>query len=388
MELPRMKMSQVFLPVVLLACFFVSARADDQAGEAAQPPAAPANEAKTDPQDPAKRYQEAMTRWKDTITRLREIKVEYQIAERDKLAALSEEYNKLLDQGREMLGELRQAAKDAFVAAPNQDPELARMAVKLSQDAVHHDLYEQAQDISEALIAAGHPDKALLEVAGVSAFALHDFDKAGKHLEQAAAAGALPEQAQALAAAVSDYKTYWEQEQKIREQEAQADDLPRVRFKTNEGDIVIELFENEAPDTVGNFVSLVEKGFYDGLTFHRVLPNFMAQGGDPTGTGSGGPGYKIACECYKPDARMHFRGSLSMAHAGKDTGGSQFFLTFVPTPHLNKRHTVFGRVIEGMDVLAKLQRRDPDSASPPEPDRIEKAEVIRKREHEYKPNKV
>ena len=148
------------------------------------------------------------------------------------------------------------------------------------------------------------------------------------------------------------------------------------------------MFENEAPEAVGNFVSLVENKFYDGLSFHRVLGNFMAQGGCPLGTGTGDPGYKIYCECYKENHRNHFRGTLSMAHAGKDTGGSQFFLTFVPTTHLNGRHTAFGRVIQGMDVLAKLQRIDPDDPAKPAPDKIVKAEVIRKRDHKYEPNKV
>ena len=130
----------------------------------------------------------------------------------------------------------------------------------------------------------------------------------------------------------------------------------RVKLSTTRGDIVIELFENEAPQAVANFLTLVKDGFYDGVVFHRVLPGFMAQGGDPTGTGSGGPGYSIKCECYQPNYRRHFRGSLSMAHAGRDTGGSQFFLTFVPTSFLDGKHTVFGRVIEGMDVAAGLKR--------------------------------
>ena len=148
------------------------------------------------------------------------------------------------------------------------------------------------------------------------------------------------------------------------------------------------MYENEAPQAVGNFVSLVEKGFYDGLTFHRVLPGFMAQGGCPDGNGAGGPGYDIYCECHQDNHRKHFRGSLSMAHAGRDTGGSQFFLTFLRTPHLDGRHTVFGRVIDGMDVLAKLQRRDPSNPNAEKPDRIIKAEVIRKRDHVYAPTKV
>jgi len=138
---------------------------------------------------------------------------------------------------------------------------------------------------------------------------------------------------------------------------------------------------------VANFISLVEKGFYNGTPFHRVLPQFMAQGGDPTGTGGGGPGYTIPCECHQPNARVHFRGSLSMAHAGRDTGGSQFFLTFRPTHHLDGQHTVFGRVIKGFDVLAKLQRRDPERPEGPEPDKIVEAKVLRKRNHPYEPKK-
>ncbi|OHB73277.1 MAG: hypothetical protein A2V70_20170 [Planctomycetes bacterium RBG_13_63_9] len=172
------------------------------------------------------------------------------------------------------------------------------------------------------------------------------------------------------------------------EAEAKADDLPRVLLKTNKGDIEIELFENEAPNTVANFVSLVDGGFYDGLTFHRVLPGFMAQAGCPQGNGHGGPGYLIPCECYEPNHRLHFRGSLSMAHAGKDTGGSQFFLTFLPTSHLDGRHTVFGRVVKGLDVLHKIQRRDPEELGAPDPDKIIEAKVLRKREHAYEPKKV
>ncbi len=172
--------------------------------------------------------------------------------------------------------------------------------------------------------------------------------------------------------------------------EAKADDLPRVELKTTKGTIVLELFENEAPNSVANFISLVEKKFYDGLAFHRVIPHFVAQGGDPKGDGSGGPGYSIACECYKPNHRLHFRGSLSMAHAGSDSGGSQFFLTFVRTPHLDGLHTVFGRIVDGMDVLSELQRREPDphGHSLPPADKILEARVLRKRNHAYDPVKI
>ena len=180
----------------------------------------------------------------------------------------------------------------------------------------------------------------------------------------------------------------------IRQREATADDLPRVKLTTTKGDIVIELFENEAPETVGNFISLVEDDFYKDILFHRVIEGFMAQTGCPEGTGAGGPGYKIECECDSPETRPHFTGSLSMAHAGKDTGGSQFFLTFTRTDSLDGRHTVFGRVIEGLDVLENLQRthvpinRREEEIPDIKKDKILSAEVIRKRDHVYRPNKV
>ena len=116
------------------------------------------------------------------------------------------------------------------------------------------------------------------------------------------------------------------------------------------GDIVIELFEKEAPGTVQNFVDLINKGFYNGLRFHRVIPGFVAQGGCPNGNGTGGPGYKIKDELIG-NPHKHERGALSMAHRGPNTGGSQFFIVYEPQPHLDGVHTVFGKVIEGMDVV-------------------------------------
>jgi cyclophilin family peptidyl-prolyl cis-trans isomerase len=170
---------------------------------------------------------------------------------------------------------------------------------------------------------------------------------------------------------------------------AQAADNPEVLLKTTKGDVVIELYEDEAPNTVANFINLVEKKYYDGLKFHRVIDGFMAQGGCPKGTGTGGPGYCIACECYQDNAHKHVRGSLSMAHAGRDTGGSQFFITFEETPHLNGKHTVFGRVIKGMDVVDSFQRIEPgQSQSGVKADRILEARVLSKRNHKYEPKKL
>jgi cyclophilin family peptidyl-prolyl cis-trans isomerase len=133
---------------------------------------------------------------------------------------------------------------------------------------------------------------------------------------------------------------------------------------TPNGDIVIELFADKAPKTVNNFVFLAREGYYNGVTFHRVIKGFMAQGGDPTGTGRGGPGYQFADE-FHPQLRHNGPGILSMANAGSGTNGSQFFITFAATPHLDNRHTVFGKVIKGMDVVLKIPERDPGTARAP-----------------------
>ena len=123
-----------------------------------------------------------------------------------------------------------------------------------------------------------------------------------------------------------------------------------AEFKTSKGNFKIELFNDKAPITTGNFIKLVNDGFYNGLIFHRVIPNFMIQGGCPHGTGRGGPGYTIKDE-FHPDLKHDSPGILSMANAGPNTGGSQFFITVAPTPWLDKHHSVFGKVIEGMDVV-------------------------------------
>ncbi len=144
-------------------------------------------------------------------------------------------------------------------------------------------------------------------------------------------------------------------------------------FVTEKGHVRVRLFAEEAPETVNNFVSLAWDGFFDGTTFHRVIDNFMAQGGDPTGTGTGGPGYRISDE-FHPDLRHDRPGILSMANAGPNTGGSQFFITHVATPWLDDRHAVFGEVVEGMDVVTSLRERDPQRDREPG-DAIERVEI-------------
>lgn len=170
-------------------------------------------------------------------------------------------------------------------------------------------------------------------------------------------------------------KQYWEDNTDKIEAErlvaAVKNDCPVVAIETNKGVILVSLLEDAAPNTVANFIELTKKGYYNGIAFHRVIPDFMIQGGDPTGTGSGGPGYKFDDEF---SSEKHERGTLSMANAGPKTNGSQFFITHVVTQWLDGKHTVFGRVIEGQDVVDSISKGD----------KMENVDILWARDHEYK----
>lgn len=151
----------------------------------------------------------------------------------------------------------------------------------------------------------------------------------------------------------------------------------KIKFTTNKGVFVAEMFEDKAPLTTKNFIELVEKGFYDGIIFHRLIDGFMIQGGDPTGTGMGGPGYKIKDE-FGEGLKHDDEGILSMANAGPNTGGSQFFITLAPTPWLNGHHAIFGKVVEGMDVVRLIGVVPTDFRDRPrEAVTMEKVEVVK-----------
>ena len=139
--------------------------------------------------------------------------------------------------------------------------------------------------------------------------------------------------------------------------------MTKARFQTNQGEFVIDLFDKEMPVTAGNFIKLAEKGFYNGVIFHRVIKDFMIQGGDPTGTGTGGPGYVIKDEFTKNN--RNDRGTISMANAGPNTGGSQFFINVVNNNYLDKKHPVFGKVSSGMEIVDKISKIKTDSQDRP-----------------------
>jgi cyclophilin family peptidyl-prolyl cis-trans isomerase len=409
-----------FAVVILTAC----AWAASASGQGAEPAAADAAvQAKA-------AFDKAFGDYKEVIRKIEQMRVDYQTADAPTRQRINNELSGHLAHAQTLMNALVETAIDAFRLAPNGDPQITDLLVAVARHYVvgqqlgppepigpgetftpieGGEQYERALPIIRRLIDGGVNNRELYVWGFLAAFVTNEYDLADTYLKKAQETGAIDALANAArgpqadkqaaqqslleavgkyAGQIDNYRQLWAKESAIRAAEAAADNLPRVRLTTTKGAITIELFENEAPQSVANFITLVKQGYYDGSPFHRVLPKFMAQGGAKTDDGDGGPPYTIRCECYKPDYRHHFRGSLSMAHRGRDTGSSQFFLTFVPTTHLDGGHTVFGRVIEGMEVLGDIQRRSPQQARPPKADRILKAEVLRDRGHEYKFEKL
>jgi peptidyl-prolyl cis-trans isomerase B (cyclophilin B) len=264
---------------------------------------------------------------------------------------------------REMLGKRPEARSDAesFLAKAKGPVELI---LQVAEVARRVEAFEVARKACAPLVKE-HPGA--LATDALIAFATDDYESAVAGLE-----AALKEK-EKLEESVRLEVERALPEAQIRLKESKANDNPRATISTTKGDMEVELYENQAPNTVANFISLTERKFFDGLKFHRVIPNFMVQGGDPAGNGSGGPGYAIKDEVGE-GYRKHFRAVLSMANAGPDTNGSQFFVTHVATVHLDGKHTVYGRVLKGVDVVDKIEQGDT----------IKSVVVTRKRDHEYK----
>lgn len=368
--------ARALIAVAVLAVFAPALTVADDAAPAADS-GAPAS------------WDELVAAKKAAYARLEEIQKAFGTAKPEEQQAMRQEAGTMIANLRQtVFPQLREQAPERLKSHPD-DIDAAEIVLEISYS---ENRFGEAARVADVILKQDPQHKLAANLGGISHFAIHDFDTAAAILEQARDNKILvPQLSQVYLDNARKYQQYWQEEQAIRAKEAAAtgdQQLPRVVFKTTRGDIEIELFEDDAPNTVANFISLVEKKYYDGIRFHRVIQGFMAQGGcphsregDPGTPGTGGPGYTIDCEVYGENPRRHFAGSLSMAHAGRDTGGSQFFLTHLPTPHLNRdmnpngAHTVFGRVVNGMDVVAGLQVND----------EILSATVTRKRNHEYKP---
>ena len=234
----------------------------------------------------------------------------------------------------------------------------------------------------------GGVDVGLLSLYGYRInYILNDFEQARQLAIEAHMRGQKVEQA--LMEDLRAVTASWNRELEFRKKEAEKDDNPRVLIETDIGDIVVELFEDSAPNTVANFVFLVEQGFYNGLTFYQVSVGEVAIAGSPSDDGLGGPGYTIKCECELESAREHFTGVISLYPLARDRGGSRFLITKQPRLDLNGKITPFGRVIEGMENVYKIPvvNKTVDVGDGTLPAVIRRMSVVRKRDHEYKPEK-
>jgi cyclophilin family peptidyl-prolyl cis-trans isomerase len=322
---------------------------------------------------------------RDLIGELTILQAEYQQPNADRGAVAAK-----FEAAKERIPAVRDRLETAAVALAQADPtnkQARELCGAIVAAWLKSDDPVKALQIATLLDKAGAAEGPVELMGASAAMTLSQLDEAAALLNKAANLGIAPQKIQELEAAIADERPKVEEEIARRKADEGAN-LPRVKLTTSKGEILVELFEDDAPNTVANFVSLVEKGLYNGTPFHRVIGGFMAQGGDPLGNGTGGPGHVIDCEVDLPTARKHFYGTLSMAHAGRDTGGSQFFLTFRPTEHLDGKHTVFGRVIDGFSVLPLLARTQDEKGQPlsgQRLDKIVKAEVVRKRDHDYVP---
>jgi cyclophilin family peptidyl-prolyl cis-trans isomerase len=296
-------------------------------------------------------------------------------------------YDTLLEQGNELLRQFSAASVAAYEADPT-NTEAERYLQTMIEHTLAADRYEDVLRMTQAVIAHGKPDAKLYEQAALASLEIGDLDAAERMFAECEKLGALSDDAKQKRETIPEWREKLAREAKLREAEAQADNLPRVTLVTTKGDIVLELYEDQAPNTVANFVALAERKFYNGLEFFRVENGFAAVAGCPLNRGTGGPGHEIVCETDRDDRRPALRGTISMVNAGRGRCGSPFFIALASSGVRNSEagNPVFGRVIAGMDVVERLRRVDPDTTSKDFPrERVLDTRIERRRDHEYLP---
>lgn len=334
-------------------------------------------------------FEDVFGRWKTLLGELRDLELAFHTVGPSSREELAKQYYGKLVEGFTLENELLTAATRAFVSEPEENEDLKEFLIQVSSLLVGAECYEDALRVSQLLLDNQVEEQSVYDNAAKSAFACAEFDSAERYLRIVVKEKGNVGPAAGFLRMIEPYRDEWNKEQKLREAEQLAADLPRVILRTVCGEIELELFENEAPNTVANFIWLVEREFYDGLPFYKVVPEFAATSGCPNGDGSGSPGYFIRHEFNKPNRRVNFRGSLCTVGKGPYANGCQFHLTFMPSPQLEGQSTVFGRVVRGLEVLSKLQRRGDDPlSSNVRPDRIITARVLRKRNHDYNPKTI
>ncbi len=391
----------IFLSLTLLAgaCLALpTSLAQENAANPRPQEATPASEAAPSSNNESEdsEYTAAQADLREHLKNMREAQVRYHLSEdntNDK--KFRRQWAELCDQGRPLAAKAYAAMLKKFNEDPTANAPIGSFLAELLERNSLDSRFEGMLEVGLSLQSKGISSEKITEAIALSAISENKFDVAKPWIEQHYKETAKPRQVLGvLYDQLEKLSQDWTAELRLREEDAKGEPLPQVSILTTKGEVIVELFENQAPETVANFISLIEEGFFDGLMFHRVLEHFMAQTGCPYGDGTGGPGYSIYGEEKKPNARKYFRGTLGMALSNGDanSGGSQFFICYIPTYNLNGKHTAFGRVVKGIDVIGNLTKVNPDEKkkegeAPVVIDEIIEAKVVRKRNHEYKPNK-
>jgi cyclophilin family peptidyl-prolyl cis-trans isomerase len=374
----------------------------DAAATEAQPPAIAPDAGEVPESDSsalAQAYRERLADLKKQMKNLRKKIVEHHTdlsADRD---SKLQEWQKVSQEAREASARFRKAAIDLYRSDSQRYATVGDLLFGMLKEECEADRFDGMNEVGKVLVEQKYPHPDVDGIAGLAAFGEHDFEFSEQCLRRAIQTGvdtAVPPQ---VLQSIEQLKEDWKKELELRAAEAQADDLPRVRISTTKGVIVLELFEDDAPETVANFLYLAKNGFYDGRPIFRVLKHFVAQTGCERGDGSGSAGYTVRGEMKSPRARKHFRGSVAVALGSDpatqatdyDSGSAQFFFDLLASPPMNGEYCVFGRVLEGMEVLGELTKIDLSSKDAKEeysgvnPDSMVRVEIVRQRKSSYIP---
>lgn len=367
---------------------------------AGTPPMQPVEESElTDEQKQAiEQFVEQRQTWAELIRQMHRLEVLYNNGVQQTPQDL-ERFRELRDEGRSQMRQLFQAAHRLQERLPNDPESLAFIGMTLEYRR-DRSMYDDSYQAARTLLDNGIDQPVLHLIAARTAMLEGQFDEViplyQKFVDQQGV-DKLEDVDQRFAALVEEvYPPLWQEELEHRRRDSERDDLPRVELQTTAGRMVVELFEDQAPNTVANFIRLVERDFYDQTEFYQVINDLVAVGGDPIGDGSGTSGKFIPDELHRDEVRQVFRGSLMMARmpdgsgSGRmipDTASCQFLIAMVPLVSQQDDQVAFGRVIEGMDTVGALRRIDPTEKKEDEivlpPDRILGARVLRKRDHDY-----
>lgn len=346
-------------------------------------------------------YDAKLDRWRDTIKQIRATGIRYMDSD-DAAGAkdLRKEWNSLREQGRAQQEDLIDAATALYKALKNPSADLSALLARIQAKKLKAGFPDEAYELGQLLLKQFPKDSEIQFATAKAAIYTNHFEEANTFAQ---GYGTMLQGDKSIATRflfpqLSELRSKFKREQELRAAEESSDDpLPLVTFETSQGQIVVELFENEAPSTVANFINLVEEGQYNGMLIHRVIKNYIAQTGEKFVNGKfAAPDYSIYDECKEDDARFHFRGSLSMAKTHQaDSANTQFFFCHRALPHLDGIHTVFGRIVSGWDTLNRLththfhnDKDEEEAIKEATLDYIISAKVTRKRDHAYEVQKI